>query len=226
MRTLSKSKLIAFRQCPKRLWLEIHRSDLRDDSASQAVFQIGYAVGDLAQTYFDQQNTGTNTDPHILGWEEAYQTTTNLLTEGNAPIFEAALRIDGALALADVMLPTRDTGELSWEMLEVKSSTSVKSYHRDDAAIQTFIATEKGIPISKVTFTFAYEDSSSFHARSIQSDNGWKISLDRGLDIFQRYETGHLSLASVKQEERLTKECEITYLKFTSSRRLLELSHQ
>lgn len=66
---------------------------------------------------------------------------------------------------------------------------------------------------SKITFTFAYENESSFHARSIQSDNGWKISLDRGLDIFQRYETGHLSLASLKQEERLTKECEITYLK-------------
>lgn len=66
---------------------------------------------------------------------------------------------------------------------------------------------------SKVTFTFAYENESSFHARSIQSDNGWKISLDRGLDIFQRYETGHLSLASMKQEERLTKETEITFLK-------------
>ncbi|MEO1856271.1 MAG: BREX system Lon protease-like protein BrxL [Rubritalea sp.] len=66
---------------------------------------------------------------------------------------------------------------------------------------------------SKVTFTFAYENESSFHARSIQSDNGWKISLDRGLDIFQRYESGAFSLSSLKQEERLTKECEITYLK-------------
>ena len=34
MRVLSKSKLLAYRQCPKRLWLEIHRPELRDDSAA------------------------------------------------------------------------------------------------------------------------------------------------------------------------------------------------
>jgi len=32
MRQLSKSKIIAYRQCPKRLWLELHRPELRDDS--------------------------------------------------------------------------------------------------------------------------------------------------------------------------------------------------
>lgn len=42
MRRLSKSKLIAFRQCPKRLWLELHKPELRDDSGSQAAFNIGY----------------------------------------------------------------------------------------------------------------------------------------------------------------------------------------
>jgi len=72
---------------------------------------------------------------------------------------------------------------------------------------------EQSTAASKVTFTFAYENETSFHARSIQSDNGWKITLDRGLDIFQRYENGSLSLAALKQEERLTKECEFTYLK-------------
>jgi len=66
---------------------------------------------------------------------------------------------------------------------------------------------------SKVTFTFAYDSSPTFHARSIQTDTGWKISLDRGLDIFQRYESGMLSLATLSQSERLSKGCEITYLK-------------
>ena len=42
MRTFSKSKLLALRQCPKRMWLEIHRPDLREESAAtQASFQIG-----------------------------------------------------------------------------------------------------------------------------------------------------------------------------------------
>jgi hypothetical protein len=47
MRHLSKSKLIAFRQCPKRLWLEVHRPELREDSSgAQAAFQVGYQVGE------------------------------------------------------------------------------------------------------------------------------------------------------------------------------------
>jgi len=41
MRNLSKSKIISYPQCPKRLWLEIHRPELKDDSASEAVFAIG-----------------------------------------------------------------------------------------------------------------------------------------------------------------------------------------
>jgi hypothetical protein len=52
MRRLSKSKHIAFRQCPKRLWLELHKPELRDDSGSQAAFNIVYQVGDIAQKVF------------------------------------------------------------------------------------------------------------------------------------------------------------------------------
>ena len=54
MRALSKSKLPAFRQCPKRHWHEIHCPDLRDDSeAMEARFRIGYAVGDIARRLYD-----------------------------------------------------------------------------------------------------------------------------------------------------------------------------
>jgi hypothetical protein len=52
--TLSKSKIIAFRQCPKRLWLEVHKPELREDSAdAQARFQGGYQVGDIAKRIYD-----------------------------------------------------------------------------------------------------------------------------------------------------------------------------
>ena len=61
MRQLSKSKLISFHQCPKRFWLEIHRPELRDDSASEAVFRIGHEVGEVARTVYDPEGTGTVT---------------------------------------------------------------------------------------------------------------------------------------------------------------------
>ena len=44
--------------------------------------------------------------------------------------------------------------------------------------------------------------------------SGWKISLDRGLDIFQRYEMNDaFSLSNRLQEFRSAKAFEITYLK-------------
>lgn len=43
MRLLSKSKLMEFRQCPKRLWLSIHRPELSEDSVcAQARFRVGF----------------------------------------------------------------------------------------------------------------------------------------------------------------------------------------
>jgi len=46
VRTLSKSKLMAYRQCPKRLWLEVHRPKPRENStAMQKEFAVGHEVG-------------------------------------------------------------------------------------------------------------------------------------------------------------------------------------
>ena len=50
MRNLSKSKLLYYRQCPKRLWLEIHHHELRIDSPiTEASFATGKEVGDIAR---------------------------------------------------------------------------------------------------------------------------------------------------------------------------------
>jgi ATP-dependent Lon protease len=66
---------------------------------------------------------------------------------------------------------------------------------------------------SKVAFTWEFDHSPNFHARNITTDTGWKITMDRGLDIFQKYETGPFSLEQAMQEARLTRGVEVTYLK-------------
>ena len=66
---------------------------------------------------------------------------------------------------------------------------------------------------SRVNVEYDYDNSDKFHARSISTDTGWKISLDRGLDIYQRYEIGPFTLAASVPGERLTRGFEITYLK-------------
>lgn len=82
MRNLSKSKILAYRQCSKRLWLEIHQPDLRDDSASAAVFAIGNQVGEIARQLFDPDRTGVTIDIGELGHPEALARSGILLAEG------------------------------------------------------------------------------------------------------------------------------------------------
>ncbi len=158
MRNLSKSKLLAFIQCQKRLWLEVHRPTLAQVSAAtQASFEVGYQVGDIARRLYDPDGKGQLIDAQAEGFEAAFSRSTALLTSSQ-PIFEAGFSAGGALAFADVMLPTPQHGKPGWRMIEVKSSTSVKDYHRDDAAVQAFVARNAGVPL--VSLALAHIDSS------------------------------------------------------------------
>lgn len=147
-RVLSKSKLLAFRQCPKRVWLEVHHPERREDSSgTQARFEAGHRVGDIARQLYDSAQQGTLIDLAKGGFDAAFSRTQELLGL-TQPIFEAGFRTSEALAFADVMLPVKKAGKLTWKMVEVKSSTSVKDYHLDDAAIQTSIARSAGLALS------------------------------------------------------------------------------
>ena len=137
---LSKSKLIAFRQCPKRLWLEIHRPEAREESrTTQAAFRTGHEVGIIAQRLYDPATEGAVIDWKAEGMAAALERSRRLLTQ-RQPIFEAGFSAGGGLAFADVMLPASEGQEPAWKMVEVKSSTSVKRYQEDDVAIQSHIA--------------------------------------------------------------------------------------
>lgn len=57
---------------------------------------------------------------------------------------------------------------------------------------------------------FSYEFSESQHDRSIEMNNGWKIILGRGLDIWQK--TSRYDIAEYLQEKRICKEFEITLI--------------
>jgi hypothetical protein len=157
MRNFSKSKLLALRQCPKRL-VEIHRPDLRQDSAAtEASFQIGHQVGDIARRIYDPKKLGALIDVQTEGFGRAFERTAELLGT-TQPIFEAGFAAGGALAFADVMLPETIDGKQVWRMVEVKSSTSVKDYHRDDVAVQAFVAKSAGVELHSIAL--AHIDSS------------------------------------------------------------------
>ena len=65
-----------------------------------------------------------------------------------------------------------------------------------------------------IIFTWEFDADNTIHARHIVTDTGWKISLDRGLDIFQHYEMNNsLELANRLQEFRSCKAFEVTYIR-------------
>ena len=172
MRTLSKSKLLAFRQCPKRLWLEIHQPGACEDSgATQATRAAGHQVGDVARQIYDPQRRGQLIDPQAEGFDAAFARTQALLRSAQ-PIFEAGFRAEGALAFADVLLPV---GKKKWRMVEVKSSTSVKDYHRDDAAVQSFLARASGVPLhsialARIDSSWAYPGNGDYQGLLVEED--------------------------------------------------------
>lgn len=67
---------------------------------------------------------------------------------------------------------------------------------------------------SGVEFTWAFDNSETAHARDIVTDTGWKIVLDRGLDIFQApIKKDGFSLSDRLQEHRIIKGFYVTYLR-------------
>ena len=59
---------------------------------------------------------------------------------------------------------------------------------------------------------FTYQFDENIHDRSIDLNNGWKILLGRGLDIFQKT-GGWYDISEYYQEKRQCKACEVTVLK-------------
>jgi len=65
-----------------------------------------------------------------------------------------------------------------------------------------------------VNFTWEFDGTGIIHTRHIMTNHGWKISLDRGLDIFQHYEMNDtFTFANRLQQYRPCKAFEVTFIK-------------
>jgi len=72
---------------------------------------------------------------------------------------------------------------------------------------------KENVQIAGISFSWKFVTRNSIHARHIVTDNGWKISLDRGLDVFQHYEMNQaLALNNRLQKYRSCKPFEVTFI--------------
>lgn len=91
---------------------------------------------------------------------------------------------------------------------------TVKDEFKGDLQEESFQQIKDNCAVAGIQFTWGFDDSNSIHARHIITDTGWKISLDRGLDIYQPYEMNNaFALANRNQKYRSIKGFEVTYLR-------------
>jgi len=141
---LSKSRYLAGRQCPKRLWFEVHARERLPpvDAATQAIFDQGTDVGRLAQELYPG---GLEIARDRLAWKQAVADTARALGQ-RVPLYEAAFAHEGAACRVDLLVPA---GRGGWDLVEVKSGTKVEDVHLADLTFQTWVLRGAGVPVRR-----------------------------------------------------------------------------
>jgi ATP-dependent Lon protease len=78
---------------------------------------------------------------------------------------------------------------------------------------ENFEKIKESAQVIGINFSWDFDSSNTLHARHIVTDHGWKISLDRGLDIFQQYEMNDaFTFSNRLQQVRPCKAFEVTFI--------------
>ncbi len=140
---LSKSKLNSYRQCARRLWLEVHKPEVKQESDDmRRMFGVGHQVGTIAREAYP--------DGILIGSDDNLERAiveTEAALYARRPVFEATFSYDDVLVRADLMLPEGD----GWHMAEVKSTAKAKPYHVGDVATQVWVARGCGVKVDRAS---------------------------------------------------------------------------
>ena len=140
---LSKTRFMAGLQCPLRLWLSVNEKNTPEfdvDEVSQARMESGNRVGEIARNYFPG---GILIEGERYEYEKKCVLTQDALKNGHSIIYEAAFMHEGTFVAIDIL----ERGSIGWIIREVKSTTSVKTEHVLDAAIQLMTARSAGLDV-------------------------------------------------------------------------------
>lgn len=96
----------------------------------------------------------------------------------------------------------------------VVSLVTVEDEFKADQQRDWFDQIQSSMLTVGIKFAYSFDNSGAQHARHIVTNTGWKILLDRGLDIFQQYDMNDaFQLSNRSQKHRSCKAFEVTYIK-------------
>ncbi len=177
---LSKSKVVAGCQCPKRLYLQVHQPELaaEPDGATEAIMQQGHDVGMRARRLFPG---GVEVCERSL--DQAIRATRELVANPKVPaIFEAVLEHQNVLVKVDVLHRRRDG---RWRLIEVKSSTDIKEEHENDIGIQYRVLRRSGVDVASACLAHVHRGY-VFDGQNIDAKRFFKIrNLTRRVEKLQ-----------------------------------------
>ncbi len=146
--TISKTQYMKGLQCAKSLWYYKNRKDLSPeiDTNTQAKFDTGHEIGAYAQRYYDG---GVLVDNQYWDVSGAIKKTEGFISQGKKIIYEATTMhpVHGGYSRIDIL--RKDLETKTWDLIEVKSSTSVKDYHIDDLSFQYHVFNCSGYKINR-----------------------------------------------------------------------------
>tara|TARA_Y100000034_G_scaffold128718_1_gene183854 strand:+ start:81 stop:1553 length:1473 start_codon:yes stop_codon:yes gene_type:complete len=139
---LTKSKYLIGLQCSKWLWIALNDKKRipEPDKFAKQRFEVGDVIGELAKKFYPD-----GIDLSNLEFKENLERTKDAL-EKRKPIFEAGIMVDNLFSRADVLVPV---GDDEWDVIEVKSSTSVKDINIQDVSFQKYTYEKSGLKIRK-----------------------------------------------------------------------------
>ena len=199
---ISKTKLLSYLQCPRRLWLAQYSPELEDESAiDHAAIATGQVVGAKARDVYGR-GAGHLVN-HDRGLRNAIAETEALLAAGGSgPLFEATFDHQGLTVQVDVL----DRAGAAPRVVEVKSSTKADDHHLVDCAIQVWTLRQLELPVARTSLalidsTFVYEGNGDygglFHEIDVTADVDALLA-----SVPDIVEGARATLASLEEPER------------------------
>lgn len=186
---------------PARAAPEARRTEPSGSPAATPVAPSGPATGHVT---FAENQKGVSYDAILGPWLDGAAEIT--LTD---PYIRVYHQMRNLMELLEVVALRKPDGE------DVKFSLLTAPDPEDlERQVGYLEQIRDGIAPLGVEFTWAFDGTSTIHARHLVTDTGWKILLDRGLDVFQRADLNNgFSPANRHQRFRQVRAFEVTYLK-------------
>lgn len=148
--------------------------------------QKGYSFTELVQPYLKGAKKLSITDPYIRNF------------------FQQRNLMEFLVSVVKINYPADET--------EVHLVT-IQDEFKGDKQEENFVKMKESLSRYGLIFTWEYDEARTIHARHIETDTGWKISLDRGLDVYQSFGGDAFDVLTYLPELRACKAYEVTFIK-------------